>query len=37
NYARIQGFISTVRKHQMNVFQQIIKVLNHKTIVFTPS
>jgi transposase len=37
NYARIQGFISTVRKHQMNVFQQIIQVLNHKTIVFTPS
>lgn len=34
SYARIQGFISTVRKQKMNVFQQLNNVLNHKTIVF---
>ena len=34
-YARIQGFLSTVRKQKMNVFQQLNIVLNHKTIVFS--
>lgn len=32
NYARIQGFVSTVRKHKLNVFQQIIKVLQHEQV-----
>lgn len=34
-YARIQGFVSTVRKHGMNVFQQILNVLSNNPIVFT--
>jgi transposase len=36
NYARIQGFISSVRKHKLNVFQQIINVLDNKPVFFTP-
>jgi transposase len=34
NYARIQGFIASVRKHKMNVFKQIQNVLEHKNIEF---
>lgn len=34
NYARIQGFISTARKHKVNVFQQIINVFEHKSVTF---
>lgn len=34
NYARIQGFIASVRKHKMNVFKQIQNVLEHKNIDF---
>lgn len=34
NYARIQGFISSVRKHKMNVFEQIKNVFDKKTINF---
>jgi transposase len=35
NYARIQGFISSVRKHKMNVFQQIINVFDNKQVRFS--
>jgi transposase len=35
NYARIQGFVSTTRKHKMNVFQQIINVFEKKQIIFS--
>ena len=34
NYARIQGFVSTVRKQGMNVFQEIVNVFNNKAIIF---
>jgi transposase len=34
NYARIQGFIASVRKHKMNVFKQIQNVLDHKKVEF---
>lgn len=34
NYARIQGFISTARKHKTNVFQQIQNVFNKKKCLF---
>ena len=34
NYARIQGFVSTVRKQEMNVFQEIVNVFNKKDISF---
>lgn len=34
NYARIQGFISSVRKHKINVFQQINNVFQQKPVVF---
>jgi transposase len=34
-YARIQSFVSTLRKHDMNVFQNLIIVLNQKQVVFT--
>lgn len=34
NYVRIQGFISTIRKHEMNVFQAIVTVFNKKAISF---
>jgi transposase len=33
-YARIQSFTSTLRKHSMNVFQNLILALQGKTIVF---
>jgi transposase len=33
-YARIQGFVSSIRKHNMNVFQQITKTLNKEQILF---
>lgn len=33
-YARIQGVITTIRKHKMNVFQTIKEFKNKKTIVF---
>jgi transposase len=29
-YARIQGFVSTTRKHNHNVFDEIVKILNNK-------
>ena len=34
NHARIQSFVSTLRKHQMNVFQNLIHVFNQKQVVF---
>lgn len=34
HYARIQAFTSTLRKHSMNVFQNLINALDRKTIVF---
>jgi transposase len=34
HYARIQGFVSTVRKHKMQVFQEIVNVFNQKEISF---
>ncbi len=33
-YARIQSFVSTLRKHNMNVFQNLIHVFNKETVVF---
>lgn len=33
-YARIQSFTSTLRKHSMNVFQNLIDAFDRKTIVF---
>jgi transposase len=36
NYARIQGFVSSVRKHKLNVFKQISNVLDNKPVFFTP-
>jgi transposase len=35
NYARIQGFVSSVRKHKMNVFHQIINIFQQKEVVFS--
>ena len=35
NYVRIQGFVSTTRKHKMNVFTQIINIFEHKKIQFS--
>lgn len=35
NYARIQGFISTLRKQKMNVFQELVKVFKKKDISFS--
>ena len=34
HYARIQSFTSTLRKHSMNVFQNLIKVFDRKSIAF---
>lgn len=34
HYARIQSFTSTLRKHSMNVFQNLINVFDKKDIVF---
>ena len=34
NHARIQGFISTLRKHNMNVFQNLVKVFEKKPVLF---
>jgi transposase len=34
HYARIQGFVSTVRKHKMKVFQEIINIFKQKDISF---
>lgn len=34
HYARIQSFTSTLRKHSMNVFQNLINVFDRKSIVF---
>ena len=34
HYARIQGFVSTVRKHKMKVFQEIVNIFNQKDISF---
>ena len=34
NYARIQSFVSTSRKHGMNVFQNLINIFNKKSVVF---
>lgn len=33
-YARIQGFVSTVRKHKMKVFPEIINIFNQQDISF---
>ena len=34
-YARIQAFVSSLRKHNMNVFQNLVIVLQNKTVDFT--
>lgn len=34
HYARIQGFVSTVRKHKMKVFQEIVNIFNQTDISF---
>ena len=34
NYARIQSFVSTLRKHEMNVFQNLIKIFNKQEVTF---
>lgn len=34
HYARVQSFTSTLRKHSMNVFQNLINVFDSKSIVF---
>jgi transposase len=34
NYARIQGFVSTVKKQEMNIFAEIVNVLDNKNISF---
>lgn len=34
NHARIQSFVSTLRKHKMNVFQNLIHTFNQKQVVF---
>jgi transposase len=34
HYARIQSYTSTLRKHSMNVFQNLINVFDRKSIVF---
>jgi transposase len=34
HYARIQSFTSTLRKHSMNVFQNLVNALDRKDIVF---
>ncbi len=34
-YARIQGFVSTLRKQKMNVFQELVNVLKKKDITFS--
>lgn len=34
NYARIQSFVSTLRKHEMNVFQNLINIFNNQAISF---
>ena len=33
-YARIQGFVSTVRKHERNVFQELVNVFSRKAVSF---
>ena len=33
-YARIQGFVSTVRKHERNVFQALVNVFSRKAVSF---
>lgn len=35
NYARIQGFVSSVRKHKMNVFNSLVDVFEHKAFSFS--
>jgi transposase len=35
NYARIQGFVSTLRKQKMNVFQELVNVFKKKDITFS--
>ena len=37
NYARIQGFISTIRKHKLNVFEELINVFDGNSIIFQTS
>jgi transposase len=34
HYARIQGFVSSVRKHKMKVFQEIVNIFKQKEITF---
>lgn len=34
-YARIQSFVSSLRKHNMNVFQNIVRVFKKQDIVFS--
>lgn len=34
-YARIQGFVSTLKKQKMNIFQELVKVFKKRDIVFS--
>lgn len=34
NHARIQSFVSTLRKHNMNVFENLVHIFNHKKVSF---
>ena len=34
NYARIQSFVSTLRKHNMNVFHNLINIFDNKPVIF---
>lgn len=35
DYARIQGFISTLRKQEMDVFQELVNVFNNRDVSFS--
>ena len=34
NYARIQGFVSTVKKQEMNILAEIVNVFDNQNITF---
>jgi transposase len=34
-YARIQGFVSTLKKQEMNIFQELVNVFKQKDIIFS--
>jgi transposase len=34
-YARIQGFVSTLKKQKMNIFQELVNVFKKRDIIFS--